>query len=185
MYKIIIKKLIVLILLLLFTKTYSQSINEISDSIVINSPPYRNYYLTYKKVRIDTSFMKKINSDSELRILFDSTEKYYKLFEKRINNSKLLFLSGIPFFALNIILKNPIFAIPPFINLGYEFGKRNYGTLITYKFYFYSIKLLKDFNKKNWKVNRIDKRNYITFKYIYESTQRRMLKKGKYLNLLN
>ena len=184
MYKVIIKKLVVLILLFPFSNTYSQSINNLSDSIVINSPPYRNYYLTYKKVRMDTSFMKKINSDSELKFLFDSTEKYYKLFEKRVNKSKLLFLGGIPFFALTIILKNPIFAIPPYINLGYEFGKRNYTILITYKFYFYSIKLLKDFNKENWKVNRIDKRNYLTFKYIYELKRNRMLKKGKHLNLI-
>lgn len=91
-------KKLVFIVLLIITSLNLKSQNLINnDSIIINSPHYYKWYTEYLKSKKDSNFVNLVNSNTELKKQFDSTEKYFNLFKRRLYSFffKFYWKSGI------------------------------------------------------------------------------------------
>ena len=167
----------------------SQNLNS-RDSIIMNSPPYMKWYSEFRKVKNDTNFQKLLLTNSDLKKQFDTADKYFKIYNKR-QYSMILNLNG-GLLLLSIFIDNPVapyLILPSYVLLGYEFGQLNKTFLLANKFFVSSKTVLEnsgyDLHKENWKVSFLDRLRHKNFTKKYEKIKSRMLKKKKYLELIN
>jgi len=142
-----------------------------SDSLIINSPPYRKWFSVYKTLKKDSNFMRKLNSDNQFKNLYDSTEKYYKLMIKKENKIRLFSLA---FPILSIALPLPFYltvpllavsVVPPFFQFNeviYCQGKFISNCVLLIQRSDYHI------DTDKWKVTKLDKKRYEIFTKRYK-----------------
>ena len=99
-----------LILIFLFNNQLNAqglSNNKIpSDSIIMNSVPYRMWFYEYVKLRKDTNFKKILNRNLDLKNLYDSADKYYNLIPRHnyyAATELLVGQAGIFIFSNNLV----------------------------------------------------------------------------------
>jgi hypothetical protein len=184
------KKIIFLFFVLCSLKLNAQE-NKVTDLMVKNSPPYTRWVFEYIKLKKDSNFQIALTQNEDLKKQYEKTEKYYKLYHKRMSNSVLNILSSegiIIVYAINYA-SMPYLFVPAYFLLGYEFGQFNIDFLLANKF-FQNAKILVEksgveLKKDQWKVTKIDRWRYVGFNKRYNRIKARMLRKHKHLDLVD
>ena len=167
-----------LILIFLFNNQLNAqglSNNKIpSDSIIMNSVPYRMWFYEYVKLRKDTNFKKILNRNLDLKNLYDSADKYYNLIPRHnyyAATELLVGQAGIFIFSNNYAILSPV-NLPSYILIGYLFylTSRNYE--IEYAL-FKNVKNLFEssgykIQKEDWRVSDVDRRRYFKYRKLFK-----------------
>lgn len=184
------KKILFLLFVLCTFKLNAQE-NKVTDSTVKNSPPYTMWYVEYIKLKKDSNFQIALTKNEDLKKQYEITEKYFKLYNKRMSHSLLNILSGegiMLVYAINYA-SMPYLFVPAYFLVGYEYGQFNIDFLLANKF-FQNAKILVEksgveLKKDKWKVTKFDRWRYVGFNKRYNRIKARMLRKHKHLDLVN
>jgi hypothetical protein len=141
-----------------------------NDSTIINSVPYKMWFYEYVNLRKDSNFKKELIKKTELKDLYDSADKYYKLYSRHNYYAAadlLVGQAGVFIFSNNYAILSP-FILPSYILVGYLFYLTSRNFVIEYKLFKFAKLLIENSNykikKEEWVVTKIDKKRYIKYK---------------------